>query len=286
MRNFVGNSLIITILITVVIATTTLTTDLFTSNYIDQILKISGSGSNILSQSLDIFNFGYSFVAGVLAAINPCGIVMLPAYLSLYVYNNNSEDNKIKTSKKLKNSLNIIFFVGLGFIALFSLIAMLVSLSSNLIGDIIPYVSLGLSFLILYFGIEELTGKKIFSNRLFMISSKIGDPRKISPLGFFLFGVSYGLASVGCALPIFISVVTKSINSSINQSSFVNFFLYSLGMLSVIGILTLTTFASVNVTQNINSFFRRWSGIIFGIFLTFAGTFMLSYWIYDLKLLS
>ena len=209
---------------------------------------------------------------------------MLPAYLSLYVYSN-SEENDITTSKKIRNSLNIILFVGVGFVALFSLSAVIVSLSSELIGDLIPFLSILLSMLILYFGIGELKGEQIFSSKISSLSSKIGNPKNTNPIGFILFGVSYGLASVGCALPIFISVVTKSINAQSNQRIFLDFISYSLGMLSVIAILTAATFISINSTKMLNTFFRKWSYLVFGIFLTFAGIFMLSYWIYDLRLI-
>jgi len=284
MKKLITNNLIVTFLITITISFLTFYTDLFTNTYINQVLKISSEGSNALSSTLDIFNFGYSFVAGVLAAINPCGIVMLPVYLGLYVYNN-SDSNHITTSRKIVNSVNIILFVGIGFVALFSLAAIIVSLSSELIGDLIPFISILLSLLILYFGIGELSGEKFFSTKISSISSKIGNPKNINPLGFILFGVSYGLASVGCALPIFISVVTKSINSSNNQSTFIDFISYSFGMISVITILTIATFISVNSTKIINNFFRKWSSLIFGIFLTLAGIFMLSYWAYDIKIL-
>ena len=284
MKKLITNNLIVTFLITITISFLTFYTDLFTNTYINQVLKISSEGSNALSSTLDIFNFGYSFVAGVLAAINPCGIVMLPVYLGLYVYNN-SDSNDITTSRKIVNSVNIILFVGIGFVALFSLAAIIVSLSSELIGDLIPFISILLSLLILYFGIGELSGEKIFSTKISSISSKIGNPKNINPIGFILFGISYGLASVGCALPIFISVVTKSINSSNNQSIFMDFISYSFGMISVITILTIATFISVNSTKIINNFFRKWSSLIFGIFLTLAGIFMLSYWAYDIKIL-
>ncbi|MBM01280.1 MAG: hypothetical protein CL762_00965 [Chloroflexi bacterium] len=284
MKKLITNNLIVTFLITITISFLTFYTELFANTYINQVLKISSEGSNALSSTLDIFNFGYSFVAGVLAAINPCGIVMLPVYLGLYV-NNNSDSNEITTQKKIVNSLNIILFVGIGFVALFSLAAILVRLSSELIGDLIPFLSILLSLIILYFGIGELTGKKFFSAKISSISSKIGNPKNINPIGFILFGVSYGLASVGCALPIFISVVTKSINSPNSQSIFIDFISYSFGMISVIAILTFATFISVNSTKIINNFFRKWSSLIFGIFLTLAGIFMLSYWIYDIKII-
>ena len=284
MRKIIKNNLALTSIITIIIGFLAFYTDIFTNTYIDQILRISSQGSNVLSNTLDIFNLGYSFIAGVLAAINPCGIVMLPAYLSLYVYSN-SEDNDITTSKKIRNSLNIILFVGVGFVALFSLSAVIVSLSSELIGDLIPFLSILLSMLILYFGIGELKGEQIFSSKISSLSSKIGNPKNTNPIGFILFGVSYGLASVGCALPIFISVVTKSINAQSNQRIFLDFISYSLGMLSVIAILTAATFISINSTKKLNAFFRKWSYLVFGIFLTFAGIFMLSYWIYDLRLI-
>lgn len=284
MRKIIKNNLAITSIITIIIGFLAFYTDIFTNTYIDQILRISSQGSNVLSNTLDIFNLGYSFIAGVLAAINPCGIVMLPAYLSLYVYSN-SEDNDITTSKKIRNSLNIILFVGVGFVALFSLSAVIVSLSSELVGDLIPFLSILLSMLILYFGIGELKGEQIFSSKISSLSSKIGNPKNTNPIGFILFGVSYGLASVGCALPIFISVVTKSINAQSNQRIFLDFISYSLGMLSVIAILTAATFISINSTKKLNTFFRKWSYLVFGIFLTFAGIFMLSYWIYDLRLI-
>ena len=284
MKKLITNNLIVTFLITITISFLTFYTDLFTNTYINQVLKISSEGSNAISSTLDIFNFGYSFVAGVLAAINPCGIVMLPVYLGLYVYNN-SDSNDITTSRKIVNSVNIILFVGIGFVALFSLAAIIVSLSSELIGDLIPFISILLSLLILYFGIGELSGEKIFSTKISSISSKIGNPKNFNPIGFILFGISYGLASVGCALPIFISVVTKSINSSNNQSIFIDFISYSFGMISVITILTIATFISVNSTKIINNFFRKWSSLIYGIFLTLAGIFMLSYWTYDIKIL-
>tara|TARA_B100001996_G_scaffold303109_1_gene243842 strand:- start:673 stop:1533 length:861 start_codon:yes stop_codon:yes gene_type:complete len=283
-RKIIKNNLVVTSFIAIIIGFLAFYTDIFTNTYIKQVLRISSQGSNIISNTLDIFDLGYSFAAGVLAAINPCGIVMLPAYLGLYVYNN-SDTNDITTSKKIVNSLSIILFVGIGFVALFSIAAIIVSLSSELIGGFIPFLSILLSLLILYFGIGELKGEKIFSSKISSFSSRIGNPKNANPIGFILFGVSYGIASIGCALPIFISVVTKSINSPNSQKIFIDFISYSLGMISVITVLTAATFISINSTKRINSFFRRWSSLIFGIFLTFAGIFMLSYWAYDLKII-
>jgi cytochrome c biogenesis protein CcdA len=219
----------------------------------------------------------------VLAAFNPCGIVMLPAYLGMYI-NSSKSNSSISLNKKLTNASSVILFVGVGFILLFSIIAILISLSSNLVGSLIPYLSIFLSLIIIYFGISELQGKSMFSTFITSFSSKIGDPGKATPFGFFLFGVSYGLASVGCALPIFVSMLTKTLSSPTFISPIIDFFLYSFGMISVIAILTLITVFSTNLTRKISTAFRSQSHNLFGIFLSFAGIFMLLYWLYDLKI--
>ena len=191
---------------------------------------------------------------------------MLPAYLSLYVYSN-SEDNDITTSKKIRNSLNIILFVGVGFVALFSLSAVIVSLSSELIGDLIPFLSILLSMLILYFGIGELKGEQIFSSKISSLSSKIGNPKNTNPIGFILFGVSYGLASVGCALPIFISVVTKSITRLPREGNPPPRIVEtSSGMLNSIGL------ANIGVEEYINKMIPKYNNMDIPIIMNIAGS--------------
>ena len=56
--------------------------------------------------------------------------------------------------------------------------------------------------------------------------------------GYFLFGLSYGTASLSCTLPIFLAVVGTSFAVSSIATSFEQFVLYSLGMGLVIVALT------------------------------------------------
>tara|TARA_B110000438_G_scaffold282510_1_gene309633 strand:+ start:23 stop:895 length:873 start_codon:yes stop_codon:yes gene_type:complete len=273
----------ITLVVFIISLIITLTFEELSSKSINSILNISGASSNSISSLLNYFDFGYSYIAGVLAAFNPCGIVMLPAYLGMYI-NSSKSSSSISLGRKLTNASSVILFVGAGFITLFSMVAILISLSSNLVGSLIPYISIFLSLIILYFGVSELQGKSMFSTFITTFSSKIGDPGKATPIGFFLFGVSYGLASVGCALPIFVSMLTKTLSSTTFISPIIDFFLYSFGMISVIAILTLMTVFSTNLTRKISTAFRSQSHNLFGIFLSFAGIFMLLYWLYDLKI--
>ena len=276
--------IVIFLTIALVISFVSIIIDTSKASYLEQILNLSSNSSNALSSFLDYFDFGYSFIAGSLAAVNPCGIVMLPVYLALYV---NGEKNEYSQnfSNKLNNSLKVILSVGTGFIILFILISILVYFSQSLIGQIIPFLSIFMSILIIYFGVGEILNKKTFKSSLMQLANKIGNPKNRGMIPYVLFGISYGLVSVGCALPIFISIVTKTLNDSFFDI-IVNFIFYSLGMLSIISFLTFSTLFSVNTYSKVNNFFRKYSSIIFGLFLTAAGIYMLSYWIVDIRISS
>ena len=282
MNKIINKHTIIFSLIALTISFISVVIDTSKASYLEQILNLSSNSSNVLSNFLDFFDFGYSFIAGSLAAVNPCGIVMLPVYLALYV-NGEENSNSQNFSNKINNSLKVIFSVGSGFIVLFIVISILIYFSQSLIGQVIPFLSIFMSVLIIYFGVGEILNKKTFNSSLMRLANKIGNPKNRGMIPYVLFGISYGLVSVGCALPIFISIVTKTLNDSF-LDIIVNFIFYSLGMLSIITFLTLSTLFSVNTYSKINNFFRKYSSIIFGLFLTIAGVYMLSYWIIDIRI--
>ena len=280
MYKLINRHNLIFLIISIFIVTISLIIETNNATYLEQVLNVSSNSSNLLSSILDYFDLGYSFVAGSLAAVNPCGIVMLPVYLALYV---NGEDGKNKFSQKVNSSLKVILSVGMGFIILFVLISGIVFFSKSIIGNLIPYLSIFPSIFIIYFGIGEILNKKTFNSTLMSLGSKIGNPKNIGVFPYVMFGISYGLVSVGCALPIFISLVTKTLNNSFFEI-LLNFTLYSFGMLSIIALLTFSTLFSVNSYDKFNKFIRGNSYIIFGLFLTLAGMYMLSYWIVDIRI--
>jgi len=61
----------------------------------------------------------------------------------------------------------------------------------------------------------------------------------VSLKGYFLFGLSYGTASLSCTLPVFLAVVGSSLTASNLATSLGQFFLYAFGMGIVIMALTL-----------------------------------------------
>ena len=67
----------------------------------------------------------------------------------------------------------------------------------------------------------------------------MGNPGQTNVKGYFMFGLSYGSASLSCTLPIFLSVIGTSFAVSSLGTSFGQFVLYAMGMGAVMMALTL-----------------------------------------------
>ena len=47
--------------------------------------SLSGTSGRLLGDGWALLPLGFAFGAGIVSAVNPCGFVMLPAYLALYI---------------------------------------------------------------------------------------------------------------------------------------------------------------------------------------------------------
>src|SRR5262249_7320253 len=63
--------------------------------------------------------------------------------------------------------------------------------------------------------------------------------RRRGPWGYAAFGLAYGLASLGCALPVFLTVVGSALVLHGFLAGLLEFLLYGLGMGAVMAMLTL-----------------------------------------------
>uniref|UniRef100_UPI002B26D879 cytochrome c biogenesis protein CcdA n=1 Tax=Nocardioides sp. TaxID=35761 RepID=UPI002B26D879 len=78
--------------------------------------------------------------AGLLAAVNPCGFALLPAYLSLLVLGDQPEDR----TGALLRALRLTAAMTLGFAGVFALFGLAIApVAPQLQGDL-PWVTLGL----------------------------------------------------------------------------------------------------------------------------------------------
>ena len=211
--------------------------DLHTVNIV--IDSISGITQGFLANIVGITGL-FAFSAGVVSAVNPCGFAMLPAYLGLYMSTSIYEKDSTHYGKMILKGLFIGCCVGLGVLSLFLFVGLITGFALNFIRSIMEWVGLLLGVGLITIGIWLMNGGRLYTGLTARIGQSIGNPTQISLKGFFLFGVSYGVASLSCTLPIFLSVVGINLNGSSIYDSMMQFALYGAGMGAMILFVTLS----------------------------------------------
>ena len=232
-----------------------------------------------LSGLVTVLPVGYAFGAGMVAAVNPCGFAMLPAYLSLYL--GAKEDSFAKRSPvaRMLRALLVCMTVSLGFILLFGLAGIVISAGGNALLGAMPWVGIFIGGALVLLGLWVLAGRSVYVGVFERFANRaVGDPTTISARGFFLFGVAYGAASLSCTLPVFLVVVGSGISAGGFLAGAGQFFGYGLGMASVFMGLTL---ALAFFKQGVVARLRKavpYVRLASALLLVLAGAYMISYW--------
>ena len=204
--------------------------------------SLSGSSSSWLG-GLGLGLFGLAFGAGMASAVNPCGFAMLPAYLGLYLGGDQETIDSVGPVRNLGKALLVGSTVTAGFIVLFGVTGAVFKLGvqsaeSMVVGGL-PWMGLFIGIALALVGSWMVGGGKLYTGLAAKAASKMGDPGKTNVKGYFIFGLSYGTASLSCTLPIFLAVVGTSVAISSLPMALGQFALYGLGMGVVIMALTL-----------------------------------------------
>jgi cytochrome c biogenesis protein CcdA len=131
--------------------------------------------------------------------------------------------------------------VSAGFVVLFGVVGGLIGVGASFIGDLLPWLGLVIGIGLVAAGAWLVGGGNIYQYTGFAAraAGSIGGVSNISVRGYFMFGLSYGAASLGCTLPVFLAVAGISVAGKSVASVVSNFFLFALGMGIVILALTL-----------------------------------------------
>ncbi len=202
--------------------------------------SLSGNSASFLSGLGVVAPLGFAFGAGVAAAFNPCGFAMLPAYMGLYLGVGANEE-KASFVSQLGRALLVGVSVTAGFVLLFAIAGSIIGLGArSVVGSILPWLGLGIGILLVLAGAWLLRGGELYTALAQQAANRLGNPGSANVRGYFLFGLSYGVASLSCTLPIFLAVIGSSFAASDILTSFSQFVLYALGMGVVILALTLS----------------------------------------------
>ena len=217
---------------------------------------------------------GLAFAAGMVAAFNPCGFAMLPAYLTLVV-----QRDSVGRPAAVARALAATVAMTMGFLAVFGAFgALTVSLAST-VQRYMPYVTLVVGAVLLALGVWLLTGRELAVgwNRLAGSGRWAPNSRLGSMFGY---GVGYAIASLSCTVGPFLAVTASSLRSGSTITAVAVYAAYAAGIALVVGVLAvavaLASSGTVDRMRRILPFVNRVSGailVIVGLYVAYYGWF-------------
>lgn len=223
--------------------------------------------------------FGYSFGAGMVSTVNPCGFSLLPAYLSLYLGGKDDSTASSRPFLKGVKALLIGSAVTLGFTALFSFVGAIIWAGGYILMRYLPWLGLFVGAVLAILGLFLLAGKSIYSSLPARFANLLGNPASQGFKTYFLFGVGYGTASLGCTLPVFLVVVGSAMKSQGFADGTFQFISYSLGMGAVLTTLALSFALFKGGLTTYLSRALPYMGRVAGALLLVSGSYQVHYWL-------
>ena len=241
--------------------------------------NLSGMSGSYLG-NLGLFApLGFAFAVGMVSAVNPCGFAMLPAYLGLYLGANDQSDAGRNPFQQILKGLEIGSAVTLGLVVLFGIAGTIIALGFHSVGSVLAWLGLGIGIILTVTGAWLVGGGKLYTGFAAQAASRIGDPGQVNVKGYFLFGISYGIASLSCTLPIFLSVIGTSFAASTILTSLSQFLLYGMGMGVVIMVLTLGVAFFKSAMLGTIRKVLPYVGPIGSWLMVIAGAYIVFYWL-------
>lgn len=224
---------------------------------------------------------GLAFAAGLVAALNPCGFAMLPAYLALVVRGNTTEGG---AARAVGRAVAATVAMTLGFLAVFAAFGLLTVSLASTVQRYMPYVTVVIGVALVALGLLLLFGRELAvaqPNRLARSGSWAPTRRLGSMFGY---GVGYAVASLSCTVGPFLAVTGAGIGAASTVSRIWVYLAYAAGFALIIGALAvaaaLAGSAIVDRMRRILPYVNRIGGAV----LVLVGLYVGYYGLYEVRL--
>lgn len=163
----------------------------------------------------------------MLAALNPCGFALLPAYLTLLV--TGDQPNRLVA---VARALKMTAAMTAGFTGVFALFALLIAPTAASAQRYLPWFTVVVGVAVTGAGLWLLSGRSLGSQRWRLGGNAPITRSTRSMVGF---GVSYAVASLTCTIAPFLAVVVSAFRADSLIAGSALFLLYAAGMGLVVG---------------------------------------------------
>ncbi len=219
--------------------------------------------------------------AGMVAAVNPCGFALLPAYLSLLVLGDRSPTRAVAVGRALRLTLAMTF----GFAGVFATFGLVVAPVASGVQRHLPWFTVGLGIVLAGMGVALLLGRELDLSRLRRASTRARPltGRFGSMVGF---GAGYALASLTCTVAPFLAVVVVGFRGGSPLVGIGLLLAYAAGMGLVVGTVAVAVaLAQGTVVRRLRAT-GRWVPRLGGLLLLSSGAYVAYYGWWELRVLA
>ncbi|GFG48729.1 hypothetical protein CQY20_28120 [Mycolicibacterium agri] len=221
-----------------------------------------------------------AFAAGLVAALNPCGFALLPAYLTLVVHG----DGRAGVAAAVGRAVAATVAMALGFLVVFAAFGLLAVSVASTLQRYLPFVTVLIGIVLVAAGGWLLAGRHLPLIMPNAVSrNSFGAPSR--QLGsMFGYGVGYAIASLSCTIGPFLAVTGAGVGGTSTAGRVWVYVAYAAGFALIVG--TLAVAVALAGTALIDRMRRipRYANRIGGVVLVVVGLYVGYYGYYEARL--
>jgi len=215
----------------------------------------------------------------LVAALNPCGFAMLPAYLALVVQGEN-----VGRRAAVGRAVTATAAMALGFLTVFGGFGILTVSAASTVQRYLPYVTVVIGITLVALGIWLLAGREITVRIGLARGARWAPTARLGSM--FSYGISYAVASLSCTVGPFLAVTAAALRGGSVLGATAVYVAYAGGFTLVVGVLAvaaaLASSAVVDRMRRIVPYVNRISGAL----LLVVGIYVGYYGLYEIRLFT
>ena len=242
------------------------------------VATLAGNATDALQSIGEGIPLGFAFGLGMAAAVNPCGFALLPTYLGLYL--GTAAGERLQWPAQLRRALVVSAAMTISFVALFGAAGLILGGVGAAVGGWLPWLSLGTGVVLAMLGGRLLAGGSVEAPGAERLADRLGGAvNRTGLLAYAAYGLAFALSSLGCTLPLFLTVVGTGVARVGLAGGLGQLVLYALGMGAVVSLLTvLVSLFGGGVLARVRGAGRVLQPLS-AVLLVATGSYIVFYWI-------
>ena len=217
-----------------------------------------------------------SFGSGLLAAVNPCGFVLLPTYLMYFLGVSGRPGTQRST---VRRALLVSAALSAGFMTIFVIVGGISRLFTDWLNQNAKYVALLIGIALVLLGVAMLFGYRLPFSTPKLDTGK----RDQTVVSMYVFGLAFAVASIGCTLGPFSATVLGTIDTDGFFQGIIAVLLYGAAMSLLITTLTVTlALAQGGLLKSLRTG-MKYVEIASAIVMILSGLYLTWYWFNDIR---